>query len=67
MVQITTAQRDVHVRWETAALVVVMPFMGYVATRKELPSWARLLAAGIGVSTLIIDGGLLAEWRKNRG
>lgn len=64
MVQITAAQRATHIRWETAALVVVVPFMGYVATRKALPTWARVVAAGIGVGTLLIDGSLLASWRR---
>lgn len=52
-----------HVFWETAALVVQVPFMAYLAASPAVHPVARVAAGGIGIVTLIVDGRLL---RKNR-
>jgi hypothetical protein len=60
--RITEGQRRLHVAGETAALVVVVPFMAWIATRKDLPPAARALGAAIGATTLILDGVLLSRY-----
>lgn len=62
MVGISQSQRRLHILSEAAAVTLVAPFMFYVATRKELPSWARFAAAAIGVGTIVVDGYLLAKY-----
>lgn len=59
---IPDAQRDVHVVTEAAALLVVAPFMVWLATQRELPPPARVLAGGIAAATVIVDGGLLFRY-----
>jgi len=61
---ISERQRDVHVAGETLALVFVVPFMGYLATRRELPTWARVSAAAVGVGSLLLDGYVLSQFLK---
>jgi hypothetical protein len=63
-VTISRGQRHVHVAAETVAVFAVVPFMGYLATRKELPDWARATSGAIAVGTLIIDGGLLLSYTR---
>jgi hypothetical protein len=58
----TEGQRRLHIAGEAAALVVVVPFMAWVATRKDLPPTARALGAAIGVTTLILDGVLISRY-----
>lgn len=65
-VTITRTQRHVHVAAETVAVFAVVPFMGYLATRKELPDWARATSGAIALGTLIIDGGLLLAYTKGK-
>lgn len=61
---ITPEQRQVHQVFEGAAVLIAAPFSLWLATRDELPDWARLLSAAIGVSTLIVDGGLLLQYAR---
>lgn len=63
---ISQAQRDRHVFWETAALVVVVPFSLFLAFNPALAPWARLLAGGIAGATVVVDGGLLRQYRRAR-
>ena len=63
---ISENQRSVHVVGEAAALVLVAPFMVWIAARRELPVGARLLGLGIAAGTLIVDGGLLIRWWSAR-
>lgn len=65
-VTISKAQRDVHVTFEALAVVVAAPFSFWLATRKELPDWARVLSGTIGAATLVVDGGLLLSYLKER-
>ena len=60
--RITEDQRRLHVAGEVAALVVVAPFMAWIATRKDLPPTARVLGATIGAATLVVDGVLLSRY-----
>jgi hypothetical protein len=59
---ITPEQRTLHVAAETVAVVAVAPFMIWLGTRKELPTWARVASVMVGVGTLAIDGHLLARY-----
>jgi hypothetical protein len=59
---ISAAQRAWHVSGELAAVTLVVPFMAYLATRKQLPAWARVGAAGVGLFSLIVDGYLLTRF-----
>ncbi len=61
-VTISQQQRQLHMAGEAIAVTLVAPFMFYLSTRKELPAWARVASAGIGIGTLIIDGYLLAQY-----
>lgn len=63
---ISKAQRNVHVAFEGLAVVVAAPFSFWLATRPELPPWARGLSAAIGVSTLVVDGGLLLSYLSKK-
>jgi hypothetical protein len=60
--RITEDQRRLHVAGEVAALVVVVPFMTWIAMRKDLPPAARVLGGTIGAATLIVDGLLLSRY-----
>jgi hypothetical protein len=59
-------QWRVHVISETLAVLIVVPFSVYVASRKQLPAWARVVAGGIGVATLLVDGYLLTRNLRRR-
>jgi hypothetical protein len=63
-VTIPDSQVAVHKTFEALAVVVAAPFSIWLATRKELPTWARVLSATIGVGTWIVDGGLLWQYLK---
>jgi len=52
---ITEGQRRWHLFGETVAMLVAVPFSVYLATRKQLPLWARGTAATIGAVTLVLD------------
>lgn len=59
---ISAEQRRVHVVAEALAVVLVAPLLGYVATRPELPDWARVGAGAAAVGTLLVDGWLLSRY-----
>ena len=61
---ISKRQRAWHVGSELAAVALVVPFMAYLATRKQLPGWARVGAAGVGIFSLVLDGALLYRYLK---
>jgi hypothetical protein len=61
-VVVSRGQRSVHVASESVAVLAVVPFMLYLATRKELPRWARIASGVIAAGTLVVDGGLLARY-----
>lgn len=64
MTLVPAGQRNLHVASEAAALAVAVPFLGYVATRKELPGWVRAGSGALAVATLAIDGYLLVQWAR---
>ena len=64
-VVVSDRQRLVHVAAEAVAVFAVAPFMVYLATRRELPDWARAVSALVAAGTLAVDGGLL--WRYATG
>jgi len=67
---ILLSDRQIKVHRSTEALSVYFqaPFMVYLATRKELPGWARVASLGLAVAILVVDGGLLQTWAaKTRG
>lgn len=64
-VVVSDRQRAVHVAAEAVAVFAVVPFMTYLATRRELPGWARAVSGVIAAGTLLVDGGLL--WRYATG
>lgn len=56
-------QRDLHILTEALAVVVIAPFLGYVATRpRELTTFERVGIWGIVAGTLLVDGFLLYRW-----
>jgi predicted benzoate:H+ symporter BenE len=59
---IMPSQARLHRSTEAAAVLVVAPFLFYIATRKSLPNWARMVAAVFGVGTVLVDGYLLTKW-----
>ena len=68
MITISERQLKVHKATEALSVYLQLPFMVFLATRRELPAWARLGCVGIAVAILIIDGGLLQTWKaKERG
>lgn len=63
-VTIPDTQVTVHKTFEALAVFAVAPFMVYLATRKELPAWARVTSAVVAAGTWIVDGGLLWQYVK---
>lgn len=63
---ITKAQRNIHVVFEALAVLVVTPFNFWLASRPELPKAARTACAVIGATTLVVDGGLLLQYMKQK-
>ena len=59
---ITAQQRRVHVYAETLAVVLVAPLLGYAATQRELPDWARYGLGAAALGTLLVDGWLLKRY-----
>lgn len=62
-VLVSERQLQVHKLTEAASLYLQVPFMIYLATRKELPAWARLTSALLAIAVVVVDGGLLATWK----
>lgn len=66
-VQISPIQRRVHVVAEAFALLAVVPFMLYVATReRKLTSGEKGLLATAAIGTLVVDGWLLHRFGRDR-
>lgn len=63
-IAISPRQRTVHVVTEAASVLLYMPFLFYLATRRSLPSWARVTAGLMGLGVLAVDGGLILTWLK---
>ena len=63
-VTIDDRQVALHKTTESLALLVVAPFLVYVASRKALPGWARVTAGVLAAGSLVVDGGLLAKWKR---
>ncbi len=61
---ISPSQRALHIGGELAAVTLVVPFMAYLATRDQLPGWARAGAAAVGIGSLLVDGYLLAQFLR---
>lgn len=61
---ISPRQRQVHVASETVAVLVIAPFLAYLAQRRALPTWARVGAAAVAVGTLVVDGWLLSRYLR---
>ncbi len=59
---ISDEQRATHIIFEAAAILIVTPFLAWLATRRELPPAARALSGGIAVVTVIVDGALLSRY-----
>ena len=57
-------QVRLHVVGEALALVAVVPAMAYLATRKELPTWPRVVAGATGLFSLVVDGYLLYQYGR---
>lgn len=64
-VVISRHQRRVHVVGEVLAITFVVPFMGYLATRRTLPTWVRLSAAAVGLGSLLLDGYVLWKFAES--
>lgn len=63
---IPESQRALHVRSETIAVVAIAPFMAWLATRRELPTWARVVSGLVAAGTLAVDGKLLSAYSAGR-
>jgi hypothetical protein len=63
---ITSAQRNVHVTFETLAVFVGAPFLGYLALSTRLKPWERGGLAAMTLATLVVDGGLLYAYMKKK-
>jgi hypothetical protein len=55
----------VHKTTEALSVFLQAPFMVYLASRRELLTWARVASAGLAVAILRVDGGLLYAWAAN--
>ena len=56
-------QRDLHVAAEWGAVLVVVPALAWVALNPLVPTAARLIAGGVALASLVVDGYLLGRWR----
>lgn len=61
---ISRRQRRIHVVGEVLAITLVVPFMGYLTTRRTLPTWVRLGTAAVGLGSLLLDGYVLWKFFK---
>lgn len=59
-------QRSVHVVTEAIAVFAVVPFMFWLATKRELPTWARGTSLAIAAGTLLVDGWLLTRFLREK-
>ena len=65
-IYISPRQQRIHERTEWLSVLFVLPFTVYLATRKELPPWARVAAGALGVGILYVDLGLALTWAAKR-
>lgn len=65
-IAISRAQRNVHVFFEALALPAagVCAYMAY--TNKSLPEWQKWFLYGMAGTTIIVDGGLLLSYAKEK-
>lgn len=60
---ISETQRKVHVVSEALALVVGVPMLLWIGTRKrELTSLEKAGLLTLALGTVVVDGALLAKW-----
>lgn len=62
-VVISDEQARFHQFWEGASVLVQLPFLVYLGTRRQLPLWARAGAWAMAGLIIYVDGGLLLRWR----
>lgn len=66
-IAISKMQRNVHVTFEALAVFVAAPACFYIAaTNRQMPEWQRGFLAALGVTTLVVDGGLLLSYMNKR-
>jgi len=63
---IPPAQRSLHVVTEAVAVFAIAPFMFWLATKKQLPPWARGTSLAIAAGTLLVDGWLLTRFLREK-
>jgi len=64
-VAIPRLQRDLHIASELAAVFLVVPALAWVALNPRVPTTARTIAGTVALLTLVVDGALLSQWRRN--
>jgi hypothetical protein len=65
-VTVSEKQKTVHQVSEAVAVFLVTPFMIWLATREELPDWARVTSGAVALGTLAVDGWLLCRYSSGR-
>ena len=65
-ITISPRQQKIHETTEWLSVLFVLPFCVYLATRKELPTWARAASGALGVGILYVDLGLATTWAAKR-
>lgn len=65
-IAISKTQRNVHVFFEALALPAagLMAYMAY--TNKNLPDWQRGFLYVTAVTTIVVDGGLLISYAREK-
>lgn len=65
-IAISRSQRNVHVFFEALALPAagLMAYMAY--TNKALPPWQRNFLYATAITTVIVDGGLLISYAREK-
>jgi hypothetical protein len=65
-VEVSRAQRRVHIASELAAVAIVAPLALTLAWRDGLPGPLRVAFLAVGLGTLAIDGWLALRWIDGR-
>lgn len=65
-VAISKTQRNVHVFFEGLAVFVAAPVCIAIASNKQLPEWQRGFLYTMAGVTLVVDGGLLLSYMKQK-
>lgn len=66
-IAISKVQRNVHVTSEAVAVFVVAPLTAYIAySTPMMQPWAKTFLYTVAAGTLIIDGGLLFSYSRER-